>query len=233
MNQPDFFRKVKRKAQDLRLWTSEKIWYAKTQGETFAKRFRLFVVLCIIFVAVSKVLYLGGITLPNIELIIPTLVVVGAFAMHTGASERWSTVNEYFGIIALASVFVIDTVIWGLRPIYLFTWPAFIGIWYLAKRKDLSFMDKFSEVAFEATLTAAFLILLYDVTTAFGTWLLWGSLSMGSLLGVYVAQIPFTLYHLGSLFFVPPLVALGKAVTRVKVRAAAPMKSGIKQRMKI
>lgn len=232
MNQPDFVRKVGRRFQDLRFWIAEKVWYAKTQGGTFAKRFKLFVVLCVAFIAVSKILYLSGVTVPNLELIIPALVVVGAFAMHTGSSEKWSKLNEYFGIIALVSVFIIDTLVWGLRPIYLFTWPAFIGVWYLAKRKDLSFMDKFSDIAFEATLTAAFLIIAYDVFTAFGTWLLWGGFSMGSLLGVYLGQITFTLYHLGSLFFVPPLVALGKRMTRVKIRASVPIKRKIRRRVR-
>jgi len=32
-----------------------------------------------------------------------------------------------------------------------------------------------------------------------------------------IGQIPFTLYHLLSIIFVPPLVALGKFVSRVKI----------------
>jgi hypothetical protein len=34
---------------------------------------------------------------------------------------------------------------------------------------------------------------------------------------VFLAQIPFTLYHFASLIFIPPLVGLGKAMVKVKV----------------
>lgn len=233
MNQPGFVGKIKRKFQDARFWIARKVWYAKTQGGTFAKRFKLFVLICALLVASSKILYASGITIPNLELVIPTLVVIGAFGLHVGSSEKWNKAAKYFGILVLGVIFIIDIAIWGFRRIYLFTWPCFLAVWLLAKKKDLSFMDDFSDTAVDATFTAALLILLYDATTAFGTWILWGSLSLSSLLGVFTGQIPFTLYHMGSLLFVPPLVALGKVMSRVKVRAAAPAKSATKSRTKL
>ena len=225
--------KVTEKLQNFRFRVAEKIWYAKTEGETFAKRFKLFVVFCAVLIAASKFLYASGLTIPNMELIIPALVVVGAFGLHVGSSERWNKATKYFGLLALLTVFVVDVSLWGFRRIYLFTWPSFILIWFLAKRKDLSFMDDFSDVAVDATLTTAILILVYDVITAFGTWVLWGSLSVGSLLGVFMGQIPFTLYHMSSLLFVPPLVALGKTMTKVRVRVASPVKTATRNRSRM
>lgn len=204
----------------------------RNPDETLAKRFKLFVAVGIFLIGISKLLYLLGITIPNIELVIPTLVVMGAFSFYTGRSEKWSKLNRYFGILALISVFLIDFLFWGFRRIYLFTWPSFIVCWIIGMRKDFSFFDKFSDLAVKATLTAAVAILVFDFVTAFGTWLLWRSMTLTALYGVFIAQIPFTLYHLGSLIFVPPLVGLGKIMGRVKVRARVSAKAAVKAREK-
>lgn len=100
---------------------SEKIWGGRTSDKVLAKRFKIFVLLGIFLIGISKVLYLAGLTFPNLELVIPTLVVVGSFSLYCGGTKFWRGVTRYFGVIALISVFLIDSAIWGLRPIYLFT----------------------------------------------------------------------------------------------------------------
>lgn len=99
-------------------------------------------------------------------------------------------------------------------------------------RKDFDFYDKFSDLAMEATITAAVAILLFDVFTSIGVWALWRPLTIGSLYGVFIAQIPFTLYHLGSLIFIPPLVGFGKMAQRVKVRAPVAVKSRVREKQR-
>lgn len=231
MNYPgEVLRFIRDRFHDFRIWLTRKIWWGRSPDEILAKRFKLFVIIGISLIAVSKLLYLAGITIPNLELIIPTLVVVGAFSLYTGPSELWSKVNRYFGVLALIAVFFIDVFFWGFRSIYLFTWPGFILCWLIGLRKDFSFFDKFSDLAFEATFIAAIGIILFDVFTAFGTWFLWRPLTLTALFGVYMAQIPFTFYHLASLIFVPPLVGLGKIMTRVEVRVPVAAKTAVKER---
>jgi len=196
-----------------------------------AKRFKIFVLLAIGFIAVSKLLYLAGVMpFQNFELIIPTLVVIGSLSLYCGESKSWGYLVKYFGIIALVSVFIIDLAFWGFNPIYAFTWSGFIIIWIVGMKNKLSAFDRFKKLLYRTTLTAAIAILIFDVWTAFGSWLGWGEKSLAGLAAVFLAQVPFTLYHLGSLLFVPPLLGLGKLMIRVKVpvSVAARAKSGVR-----
>ena len=182
-----------------------------------ARRIKLFVLLGILFIAVSKLLYLRGLMpFPNFELIIVTLVVIGSFSLYTGGNKFWRGVTRYFGIIALVSVFLIDIGFWGLRKIYIFTWSGFIICWLFGMRNKLSMFDKFKKLLWRTTLTAAIAILIFDIYTASG----WALVSGTGLATVFLAQIPFTLYHFCSLIFVPPLVGLGKAMVKIKVPVA-------------
>lgn len=219
---------LKENLRRFRFWLIDKLWRGRSPDEILAKRFKIFVLIGISLIVGSKLLYLAGITVPNIELIIPTLVVVGAFSLYTGKNRRWSKFHKYFGILILPVVFLIDLLFWGIDKIYLFTWPGFIICWLIGMRKEFSFFDKFSDLAVKATFTAALAILAFDFITAFGTWLLWRPLTLGALYAVYIAQIPFTMYHLGSLIFIPPLVGLGKIMNRVKVRVPIASKAGTK-----
>ncbi len=221
---------IREKIRGFRIWVSSKFWYGRNPDETMAKRFKVFVAVAVLLIGVSKLLYLIGITIPNIELVIPTLVVVGAFSLYTGGGKKWEERRKYFGLIALFSVFLTDFAFWGFKKIYLFTWPALMLCWFLGMRKDLSFFDKFSDLAVKATLTGAIAILAFDMITAFGTWLLWRPLTLATLYGVYAAQVPFTFYHLASLIFVPPLVGFGKIVSRVKMKVPTPVKTKVRER---
>ncbi|KXA93460.1 hypothetical protein AKJ65_06285 [candidate division MSBL1 archaeon SCGC-AAA259E19] len=224
--------KVKEKLWDFRIWVSKKIWYGRNPDETLAKRFKLFLIVGISLIASGKFLSLAGFPIPNIEPIIPLLVIMGAFSLYMGRSEKWGKIRKYAGIIAIVSVFLIDLIFWGFHKIYLFMWPGFVMVMLIARKKDLSFFDRFSDIAVEATVTAAAAIILFDIFTAFGFWLLWRPLTIATLYGVYLAQIPFTLYHLGSLIFVPPVVGFGKMASKVKLRAPVATKAGEKVRQR-
>ena len=203
----------------------------QTSDRAMAKRFKIFALAAIGFIAVSKLLFLSGVMpFPNFELIIPTLVVIGSLSLYCGESKSWRHLIRYFGIIALVSVFLIDLAFWGFNSIYAFTWSGFIIIWLIGRKNKLSTFDRFKKLLYRTTLTAAIAILIFDVWTAFGTWLGVGEKSLVGLAAVYLAQIPFTLYHLASLIFVPPLLGLGKMIIKVKVpvSVAVSVGSGVK-----
>ncbi len=210
----------------------ERTMKTKEEIKKSSKNFKIFLSICAALVITGKILYIIGITIPNFSIVIPALVVIGAFKMPFRADENEAKTTKYIGIAALSTLFIFDLLIWGFQAIYLFTWPSFTLIWFLASRKKLSFTDKFSKTTIEATFTTAILILLYDVITAFGTWLLWGSITTNSLVNVYIAQIPFTLYHLSSLIFVPALIVLGKALTTVKAETSEPIKNILANNLK-
>lgn len=205
-------------------WLINKIWMGRNPDETLAKRFRIFVIISILLITISKLLYLADITIPNLELITPTLVTIGSFSIYAGRSEVFYNLKKYFGFLALIGVSAIDLLFWGFRNIYFFTWPGFIIAWLIGKRiNDLSFLDKFSKTLPITAITTAIAIVVFDIVTAFGFWLMtpFYPMTLSALLGVYIAQIPFTLYHLTSLVFVPPLISLGRVLSRVKVPARA------------
>ena len=209
---------------------SDKIWRGRTPGEVLSKRYKIFVLLGILFIALSIPLYLAGVTFTNFELIIPTLVVIGSFSLHCGSTKFWRGVTRYFGVIALASVFIIYLVVWGPRPIQVFTLSGFIIVWMLAMRNKLSMFDKFKKLLWRTTLTAAIAIILFDVWTG----LVGHPLTTGvSLWVAFLGQIPFTLYHLASLVFVPPLVGLGKMLVKVKVPVPVAVAAGAGVRTRI
>jgi hypothetical protein len=207
---------------------TKKIWGGRNSEALLSKRFKIFVILAIVLIALSKLLYLHGITFPNLELIIPTLVVVSSFSLYCGESKYWRRLTRYFGIAALVSVYLIDMKFWGFRTIYIFTWSGFLIAWLLGLRNKLSMFDKYKKLLYRTALTTAVAILIFDVWTCFGTWLFWYPRTVAGLIAAFLAQIPFTLYHLSSLVFVPPLVGMAKLMSKVKVPVAiaVPAKSG-------
>ncbi len=209
----------------------EKIWGGRTPDEVLSKRFKIFVLLGILFIGIFTFYrYVVGIhLLPNFELIIPTLVVVGSFSLHCGKTGFWRAVNRYFGVMALISWFSMNLLLWGLRPIYIFTWSGFIFAWLLGMRNKLSMFDKFKKLLWRTTLTAAITILLFD----FWTGIIGYPLVMGIPFWVaFLSQIPFTLYHLTSLIFVPPLVGLAKLMVKVKVPVSVAVAAGRQVRVR-
>ena len=209
-----------------------KLFGGETSDRALAKRIKIFVLIGIVFIAISKLLYLRGLMpFPNFELIIPTLVVIGSFSLYCGSTKPWRYLTRYFGIIALVSVFLIDIAFWGLLPIYVFTWSGFILCWLIGLKNKLSMFDKFKTLLGRMLLTAAIAIIIFDIWTG----LIGHSLTTGaSLWAAFLGQIPFTLYHLASLIFVPPLVGLGKLMVKVKVPVpvAVKVRAGARARIR-
>ena len=209
-----------------------KLFRGETSERVLAKRIKIFVLIGIVFIAISKLLYLRGLMpFPNFELIIPTLVVIGSFSLYCGSTKPWRYLTRYFGIIALVSVFLIDIAFWGLLPIYVFTWSGFILCWLIGLKNKLSMFDKFKTLLGRMLLTAAIAIIIFDIWTG----LIGHSLTTGaSLWAAFLGQIPFTLYHLASLIFVPPLVGLGKLMVKVKVPVpvAVKVRAGARARIR-
>lgn len=219
---------IREKIWRLRLWVTNKLWRGKSPDEIMAKRGKLFVFIGFSLIGIFALYryYVGAFFLPNFELIIPTLVVTGSFSFYLGGSKRWGIIYRYFGVLAIISYLAIVSAMFGLKWINIFVGSGFVFAWLLAMRNKLSMFDEFKKLLWRTTLTAAIAILLFD----FWTGIIGSSLTMGmSLWTAFLGQIPFTMYHLASLLFIPPLVGLGKLLVRVKVPVPVATKVPVKQ----
>jgi hypothetical protein len=172
----------------------------------FDHRARILALAMVGFIALFAVLrgWKGLSFLPNFEWVLPTVMVLGSLS------------RPKFGILAVLMAQALWILLYGPRPIQLFTCSGFALVWILALRRRSSPFASFGKLLGGSLLTCAAGILLYDFWTGVVGWSLLGHAGLyASLLG----QIPFTLYHLCSLFFVPPLVALAKLTLRIKIPA--------------
>lgn len=158
--------------------------------------------------------------LPNVELIIPVLVVLGCY------SNSWM-----LPALTVLSVTILDVLFWGFHPIYLFTWTGFAFCWYLWGKNAFNPFSSPRKILKMASASVLASIIFFDIYTAFGCWLLWYPKTQMGLVAAYVAQVPFTLYHLLSLGFVPPLVLLGKKILRVPITVPVAVRARACRRM--
>lgn len=206
-----------------------RLWEGESPEETLSKRYRLFVVAGALLIALFAVyrFFAGMDFLPNTEWIIPVLVVTGSFSVYCGPSRAWRAVTRYFGAIAVVSAFIVWFFTYGVLPIHAFCWSGFLLVWLFSLRVRTSVFDRFPRVLLRTTLAAAVAIIIYDVWTGLiGHTLVTGTSIWISLLG----QIPFTLRHLTSLFFVPPLAGMGRLMLRVPVPVGAPISMPLDQK---
>ena len=199
-----------------------RIWGGQTPEETLSKRYRLFVVTGALLIALFALyrLYAGMNFLPNTEWVIPVLVVTGSFSLYCGGSRFWRFATRYFGAIAVASAFAAWFVTYGVLPIHAFCWSGFVIVWMLSMRFRHSLFDRFPKVLMWTALATAFAIVVYDIWTG----IIGHTLVTGTPLWLsFAGQIDFTLRHLTSLFFVPPLVVLAKIMVRVPVQVKCPV----------
>lgn len=204
-----------------------KLFGDETPELVLAKRIRIFVLIGIVLVALNKLTLSRFSPIPNFEMIIPTLCVVGCLSLHPGGNKFWRHLTRYF-VVALITVSLADLLIWGFHPIYAFTWSGFVVCWLLARREKLSIFERFKTLLRHTMLTAAIAILVFDIYTCFGWAFLAGARTLAGFAAVFLAQIPFTLYHLSSLMFVPPLVGLAKALVRVKIPVPVSVPAAVK-----
>jgi len=207
------------------------LWGGETPEEILSKRYRLFVVIGMGLISLFAIyrFFVGMDFLPNTEWIIPVLVVTGSFSLYCGSSRAWKIVTKYFGIWAVISAFIVWFITYGILPIHFFCWTGFVIVWLSSMQTKLSFSHRFSKLVLRTMLTAALAIIIYDVWTG----LIGHSLVTGTSIWVaFIGQIPFTLRHLTSLFFVPPLVGLGKLLVRVPVPVSVSASSSQKQNVR-
>ena len=207
-----------------------KLFGGENPESVLAKRIKIFVLIGIVFVVLNKLTLSRFGPLPNFEIIIPTLVVIGSFSLYSGENKFWRCLTRYFGIVALISIFLVDLYFWGFHPIYAFTWSGFAICWGLGMFKKLSMFGRYQSLLYHTMLRVAIAILFFDIFTAFGWWMLTSStLTFSTLIAVFLAQVPFTLYHFSSLIFVPPLVGLAKVLAKVPVKI--PVAVGVRTKV--
>jgi hypothetical protein len=196
-----------------------KLFGGENPESVLAKRIKIFVLICIMFVVLNKLTLSRIGLLPNFELILPTLVVIGSFSLYSGRNRFWRGLTRYFGIVALIGIFIVDLYFWGFHLIYAFTWSGFAICWALGLFKKLSMFGRYQSLLYHTMLRVAVAILFFDIFTALGWWMVTSSaLTLSTLLAVLLAQVPFTLYHFSSLIFVPPLVGLAKGLAKIPVK---------------
>ncbi len=175
---------------------------------------RIFTALPLIFLGVVGRIALSS--LPNIEIV--TLVVLLGGLLLGG----------YWAVIVPITVMALSDIWIGNNVIFLFTWSGFalLGASTLFMRKKLE--PRYS-IRFLSTFTGFGVIgvLLYDVWTAFGWWLLFYPHTTTALLHVALLQVPFTLKHLTSALLTLPTGAcvyvwLQRTICRVENRCALP-----------
>ena len=156
----------------------------------------------------------GPFFLPNFEWVLPALVVSGS-------------IFPKGRILPLLFVQVLWIALYGPKPIQVFTCSGFALVWFLARKNPTSPFVGFRKIVSRSLLTCAAGILLYDFWTGVLGWSLLGHASLyASMLG----QIPFSLYHLCSLVFVPPLLAVAKLTLRIKVPVVAYVPTKVRVR---
>jgi len=183
------------------------------------QRITALLTVALILVIFNKIV-LSRWSLPNVELIIPVLVIFGCY------SNCWK-----FSMLTILSVAVLDILLWGFHPIYLFTWSGFAFCWYFWGRNAFDPFSSTRRILKRASISVLASILFFDLYTAIGCWLLWYPKTLSGLVATYVAQVPFTLYHLLSLGFVPPLVLLGKKISRVPIAVPVAVRVGTCRRV--
>lgn len=167
------------------------------------RRLRIFLLVFVSLTACSKLLYLKGLLPPNVELVLPATVSFAClFPIH----------RHSLFLPLLLPVFLIDLLFWGPHRIYLFTWSGFFLCWILTKRYRCPF-ERLGRAMGKTLLASVQSILLFDFWTGIVGW----SILTGSLLSSVVGQLPFTMYHLLSVGFVPPLVLLAKLLLRIPI----------------
>ena len=128
--------------------------------------------------------------------------------------------REYSLLVPISIMLVTDLII-GNNLIFLFTWSGFAMIALLShvlkSRGDFCMQRK--SMIFGIGIAG---VLLYDLWTNFGCWLLWYPHTVKGLILCYTLAIPFTLWHLLSTslaiaFVVLPVVYLKEHWTDIKM----------------
>ena len=141
-----------------------------------------------------------GITQP--VFILDMFFVVGVFALLSGV-----LIGGYYSIIVPLGIMFITDIYYGNTFIFLFTWSGFalMGLLaYFAKNKVSVTIKSILPVMGVGIGS----ILLYDLWTNFGCWLMWYPATLNGLFTCYILALPFTVWHLLSTLLALPLLYL-------------------------
>ena len=136
-------------------------------------------------------LNLNGVIQPLFMMDLFFLVAVISMLSGCFMDKRWTSI-----LIPLTVMSITDLII-GNNLIFLFTWSGFAMIALLSHRlksKGIFCMQRKSLI-FGTGMAG---VLMYDIWTNFGCWLLWYPHTIKGLILCYTLAIPFTLWHLLS-----------------------------------
>ncbi|MCD6411920.1 MAG: hypothetical protein J7L20_05820 [Thermoplasmata archaeon] len=146
-------------------------------------------------------LNLNGVIQPLFMMDLFFLVAVISMLSGYFMDKRWTSI-----LIPLTVMSITDLII-GNNLIFLFTWSGFAMIALLSHRlksKGIFCMQRKSLI-FGTGMAG---VLMYDIWTNFGCWLLWYPHTIKGLILCYTLAIPFTLWHLLSTGLAITLVIL-------------------------
>ena len=119
------------------------------------------------------------------------------FVIATVSMLSGFLLDKRFSMVVPVSVMLLTDLIIGNNLIFIFTWSGFAMIallsYILKSRKGFNLQSKYLLLG-----TGIAGVLLYDLWTNFGCWLLWYPHTVEGLILCYTLAIPFTLWHLLS-----------------------------------
>ena len=119
------------------------------------------------------------------------------FVIATVSMLSGFLLDKRFSMVVPVSVMLLTDLIIGNNLIFIFTWSGFAMIallsYILKSRKGFNLQSKYLLLG-----TGIAGVLLYDIWTNFGCWLLWYPHTVEGLILCYTLAIPFTLWHLLS-----------------------------------
>ncbi len=147
----------------------------------------------------------------------PLLMMDLFFLIATISMLSGFLLDRRYSIVVPVSVMLLTDLIIGNNLIFIFTWSGFAMIALLShilkSRKGFNLQNKYLILG-----SGIASVLLYDLWTNFGCWLLWYPHTFGGLILCYTLAIPFTLWHLLSTalsitFIVLPIAYLKETKT--------------------
>jgi len=119
------------------------------------------------------------------------------FVIATVSMLSGFLLDKRFSMVVPVSVMLLTDLIIGNNLIFIFTWSGFAMIallsYILKSRKGFNLQSKYLLLG-----TGIAGVLLYDLWTNFGCWLLWYPHTVEGLILCYTLAMPFTLWHLLS-----------------------------------
>ena len=149
---------------------------------------------------------LNGITQP--VFMADMFFIVAAIALLSGV-----LLGGYYTLIVPLGILFITDLYYGNTSIFLFTWSGFVllGLLGYSAKKRAPLSMKSLPLVMGLGIGG---VLLYDLWTNFGCWLMWYPPTLTGLINCYILALPFTVWHLLSTLLVLPLIYL--AVVAIK-----------------